>query len=217
MVNVFIGWDHREQDAYRVAVASLKEHSGPNTVIRMLSREQLREYGYYNRQDTKASSEFTITRFLVPFLCDFQGFSIFMDCDVLAQENIEKIMDEIDPENIVSCVQHDYVPKTKTKMDGQKQYVYPRKNWSSVMVFNNELCKELTPELINEAEPSYLHRMKWAGDKIGKLNHTWNYLAGYYNDIDKPNIIHYTDGGPWFKDYENCEFAKEWQQAWQKI
>ena len=217
MVNVFIGWDHREQDAYRVAVASLKEHAGPNTVIRMLSREQLREYGYYNRQDKKASSEFTITRFLVPFLCDFQGFSIFMDCDVLAQENIEKIMGEIDPENIVSCVQHDYVPKTKTKMDGQKQYVYPRKNWSSVMVFNNELCKELTPELINEAEPSYLHRMKWAGDKIGKLNHTWNYLAGYYNDIDKPNIIHYTDGGPWFKDYENCEFAKEWQQAWQKI
>ena len=214
MVNVYIGYDAREQDAYNVAMASVKEHS--NVQVKGLIREQLKTYGFYYREDRLASTEFTITRFLVPWLENYKGFSIFMDCDVLVNTDISKIMDEIDEENDVSCVQHHYYPKTSTKMDGQSNHLYPRKNWSSVMVFNNERCKALTNEYVNKAQPSDLHQMKWA-NKIGSLHHTWNYLSGYYHDLDKPNIIHYTDGGPWFKAYENCDFADEWREAWQKI
>src|SRR6056300_1042214 len=128
-----------------------------------------------------------------------------MDCYILCNVYIEKMLDEIDKTKSVSVVQHDYVPKTTVKMDGKAQTVYPRKNWSSVMLFNNYMCSILTPDIINHATPAYLHRFEWTFDSmIGSLNHTWNYLAGYYEDIEEPNIIHYTDGGPWFEDYRDC-------------
>lgn len=214
MVNVYIGYDAREQDAYEVAMASVKEHS--NVQVKGLIREQLTNYGYYRRHDPLASTEFTLTRFLVPWLEDYKGFSIFMDCDVLVNTDITRIMEDVDEENDVSCVQHHYYPKSTIKMDGQSNYLYPRKNWSSVMVFNNERCKTLTNKYVNTAQPSQLHQMDWA-TCIGSLPHTWNYLVGYYHDLAKPNVIHYTDGGPWFKKYENCDFADEWREAWQKI
>ena len=106
-----------------------------------------------------------------------------MDCDVLVNTDIQSIMELIDPENAVSCVQHeDYTPKSSYKMDRKKQFSYPRKNWSSVMVFNNEKCKILSPDIVNNSTPAYLHRMGWA-TSIGNLHHTWNYLVGYYSDV----------------------------------
>tara|TARA_S200002703_G_scaffold110583_1_gene96212 strand:- start:233 stop:604 length:372 start_codon:yes stop_codon:yes gene_type:complete len=115
------------------------------------------------------------------------------------------------------CVQHDYTPKEGTKMDGQKQTIYPRKNWSSVMLFNcsHPSNKKLTMDLVNNPKinGAYLHRFSWLRDnEIGKLQHTWNYLVGVYNDIEKPNLIHYTEGGPWFENYRDCEFADVWKQ-----
>jgi hypothetical protein len=115
------------------------------------------------------------------------------------------------------CVKHEYEVKEEFKMDGQKQTVYPRKNWSSVMLFNCEhpANKRLTQDMVNsnELNGAYFHRFSWLEDdaQLGELDHTWNYLVGVYNDIEKPKLIHYTEGGPWFENYRNCEFAQEWK------
>ena len=215
MVKVFIGWDPREKDAYEVAKASILEHA--DVQVQPLVLSELRDLGVYNRPDDNlGASEFTISRFFVPYLSQYKGLSLFVDCDILVNKDITAMLDSVDLNNEISCVQHDYIPKTDKKMDGKTQHVYPRKNWSSVMLFNNEKCKALSPNIINAATPTYLHRMRWANN-IGHLNHTWNYLVGYYDDIEMPNIIHYTDGGPWFENYKDCEFADEWIKYHEKI
>ena len=208
-LKVFIGWDSREDIAYEVAKHSIKKYN-PNIEVIPLKLYELREQGIYTRpHDTKGSTEFTITRFLVPFLSKYEGWSMFMDCDVIAREDITNILDEIIAPADVYCVQHDYSPKSNMKMDGKMQHVYPRKNWSSVMLFNNEKCKSLTPDIVNKETPMYLHRMLWA-TFIGKLSEKWNNLAGYY-DIPEGGIIHYTDGGPWFPEYRDCPHGEEWK------
>lgn len=209
-LKVFIGWDSREQEAYQVAKASVEKYSSVKVVP--VIKQDLIDQGIYQRgEDTLASSEFTITRFLVPFLSGYKGFSLFMDCDILCNVDITTILEGINERNAVSCVQHNYTPKTDVKMDGKVQTNYPRKNWSSVMLFNNSKCKILDPYTVNRADPSWLHRFNWTlTSSIGSLDHTWNYLAGYYDDIENPNVIHYTDGGPWFEGYENCPLAERW-------
>jgi len=211
-LKVFIGWDSREDIAYQVAKHSIIKHN-PGIEIVPLKLYELREKGVYWRDDDKkGSTEFTISRFLVPFLSGYKGYSMFMDCDVLCLDDLD-----FDPvyafENPVTCVQHDYSPKSKMKMDGQMQHVYPRKNWSSVMVFNNAKCKMLTPDLVNTETPMYLHRMLWAGDSIGELSPRYNFLAGYYDfEETNPALIHYTDGGPWFKEHRDCPHGDLWQK-----
>ena len=212
-MKVFIGWDSREDIAYQVAKKSILKHSD-SVEVYPIKQNYLRELGLYTREiDPNASTEFTLTRFLTPFLSDYTGISIFMDCDMLVQTNIKDILKEIDYKDPVSCVQHaSYLPKSDLKMDGKRQYSYPKKNWSSFMVFNcshPSLKSALSLREINKKPPSYLHRMEWS-DSVGSLSHTWNYLVGYYNDIMIPNVIHYTDGGPWFEKYKNCEFSENW-------
>ena len=216
-MKVFIGWDSREEIAYEVCKKSIKLH---NDFIEVypIKQQYLRELGIYVREeDSLASTEFTLTRFLVPYLSDYSGISVFMDCDMLVQTNIMGVLQEIVFKgNPVSCVQHEsYVPKSSIKMDGRVQHAYPKKNWSSFMVFDcehPEIKKNLTVSKVNLYSPQYLHRMEWASS-IGKLPHTWNYLAGYYDDISSPNIIHYTDGGPWFEEYKDCEFSQNWLEV----
>jgi len=215
MNKIFIGWDSRENIAYEVCKFSIERHNkNRNVAIYALKQNDLRELGIYTRPiDNLASTEFSLTRFLVPFLSDYMGFSIFMDCDFLIQSDIQELFETIDKSKAVSVVKHNFIPKNTTKMDGKTQHIYPRKNWSSLMVFNNNhpSNKKLNIELINNESPQYLHRLSWLEDKeIGDINHTWNYLVGWYNDLEKPKAIHYTDGGPWFNDYYNCDFSKEW-------
>lgn len=214
-MKIFIGWDSREPVAYKVCSFSIKRHNkNKNVSIYPLKQKTLRELGIYNRPiDNLASTEFSLTRFLIPFLSDYVGFSVFMDCDFLIQSDIQELFDTIDKSKAVSVVKHDFIPKNTTKMDGKIQHIYPRKNWSSLMIFNNAhpSNKKLTLELVNNESSQYLHRLSWLDDKeIGDIDHTWNYLVGWYNDLEKPKAIHYTDGGPWFNDYYNCDFSKEW-------
>jgi hypothetical protein len=115
----------------------------------------------------------------------------------------------------VQVVPHDYVPRGTTKFLGQTQTAYERKNWSSLMVFNNALCRNLTPEAVNSQPGLWLHRFSWTSDdKIGSLPKIWNYLSGESNQCkpEEARLIHFTNGGPWFKGYENCEFADLWRQ-----
>ena len=213
-LSVFIGYDSRERDAYYVAKASVEKYS--DVRVFPIVQDEVRDMGIYRRPpDSKATTEFTLTRFLTPFLSGYSGMSVFMDCDVLVQRDIREILLEVDWRNDVSCVQHDYTPHSDIKMDGKSNAAYPKKNWSSVMVFNNRRCQILTPEIVNHFTPAYLHRMEWARS-IGSLCSTWNYLVGYYKNIEHPSLIHYTDGGPWFPEYKNCEFSDAWIKQYEK-
>ena len=216
-MKVFVGWDSREDIAYQVCKHSILSKQ-PDAEVIPLKQNQLREQGLYWRDvDKLASTEFTFTRFLIPELAHYQGWALFMDCDMILTTDIKELFDQADDRYAVMCVQHDYTPREGLKMDGKQQTVYPRKNWSSVMLVNcgHPSNAVLHKELVNDAEISgaYLHRFSWLKDEeIGELDHTWNYLVGVYDDIDKPNLIHYTEGGPWFENYRDCEFNELWKQ-----
>lgn len=215
-MKVFVGYDPREDIAYQVCKHSIEARSDSAEVI-PLKQSELRTSGQYTRPvDKLASTEFTFTRFLVPELMNFNGWAVFIDCDVLLTTDIAELFAQVDDQYAVMCVQHKYAPKEGIKMDGQKQTIYPRKNWSSVVLFNcaHPSNKILNQELVNNLEitGAYLHRFSWLKDEeIGELDHTWNYLVGVYNDLKTPNLIHYTEGGPWFENYRSCEFHQEWK------
>lgn len=216
MLKIYIGWDPREDLAWEVCRYSLLTRAlhTPIDVIPLVQSD-LRARGIYKRPvDNLASTEFSLTRFLTPSLAGERGFAVFVDCDFLFLEDINNVLNEIDPIKAVSVVKHEYLPKEGIKMDGCIQHTYPRKNWSSLMVFNCEhpTVKKLTPQLVNSAEPSFLHQFKWVDDaEIGSLSIAWNYLEGWYpSSAFDLKAIHYTRGGPWFGHMKNCDFASEW-------
>jgi lipopolysaccharide biosynthesis glycosyltransferase len=221
-MKVFVGYDPREDIAYQVCKHSILSKQ-PDADVRPLKQSELRQAGWYTRPvDSLGTTEFTFTRFLVPELAGFNGWAVFMDCDMILTTDIKELFDQADDKYAVMCVKHDYKIKNSIKMDGQKQTIYPRKNWSSVMLFNcgHSSNKVLTQDLVNEKElnGAYFHRFSWLKDEeIGELDHTWNYLVGVYDDIETPKLIHYTEGGPWFENYRNCEFHQIWKDKLQEM
>ena len=221
-MKVFVGYDPREDIAYQVCKHSILTRQ-PNANVRPLVQKELRDAGWYTRPiDKLASTEFTFTRFLVPELANFEGWAVFMDCDMILTTDIKELFDQADDKYAVMCVQHDYTPKEGMKMDGQKQTIYPRKNWSSVVLFNcaHPSNARLTQDMVNDPElnGAYFHRFSWLKDEeIGALDHTWNYLVGVYDDIETPKLIHYTEGGPWFENYRNGEFSLRWKEELQAM
>ena len=142
---------------------------------------------------------------------------MFCDCDFVWKIPSHELEKYCDNSKAVVCVQHDYKPKETTKMDGQVQTVYPRKNWSSMVLWNCEHPKNkmLTPDFLNEQTPKYLHRFSWLEDsEIGSLPHNYNWLVGWYKEPEdgKPKILHYTEGGPWFDGYRDCEYSDDWKK-----
>ena len=215
-MKVFVGYDTREDIAYQVCKHSIISKQ-PGADVKPLKQQELREAGWYTRPvDKLASTEFTFTRFLIPELTNFEGWALFMDCDMILTTDIKELFDQADDRYAVMCVHHDYKVQEGFKMDGQKQTVYPRKNWSSVVLWNcgHPSNRVVTTDLVNDEKTTgkYLHRFSWLKDEeIGELDHTWNYLVGVYDDIKKPNLIHYTEGGPWFENYRDCEFHELWK------
>lgn len=215
-LKIFIGWDSREDIAYQVARASILDHASVPVEIIPIKLDDLVKAGQYTRDiDPLASTEFTYSRFFTPHLAGYEGWALFCDCDFLFFSDVAALLEYNDPSKAVYCVHHDYKPKNTVKMDGQAQTVYPRKNWSSFMLFNcaHPATKTLTPELVNRESGAYLHRMQWAEDAaIGELPTEWNWLEGW-NDKPAggyPNAVHFTNGGPWFEDYQDVEYAQEW-------
>ena len=221
-LRVFIGYDSREPCAYHVLSHSiLRQASGPVSIA-PLALTQLQDV-YTRRRGPLESTEFSLSRFLVPFLSGFVGHSVFMDCDMLCLTDIWKVWDEIypvrsfaamsrtSPEEAVLVCKHDYIPRETVKMDGMAQTQYPRKNWSSFIVFNNERCRVLMPDYVNTASGLDLHRFNWLReDRIGSLPLEWNTLVGEDNQPKTPKFLHYTNGGPWFPKYRDCEHADLW-------
>ena len=211
-----IGYDSKEDIAYRVCKHSLLKRSSITTKIYSLKLDELVAKKLYSRTiDPLASTEFTYSRFLVPALMNYKGWALFCDCDFIFLEDIALLVDNLDINKAIYCVQHDYKPKEKHKMDGQKQTVYPRKNWSSFILFNCEHPSnlKLTPELVNSETGAFLHQFKWLKDnEIGSLDERWNWLEGWTSNYNagSPFAVHYTRGGPWFSEWQDVEFAKEW-------
>lgn len=232
-VHAYIGFDLRMPDAYMVAARSMRDRCDGIVMIRPLLLPHLRALGQYSRKtiindgvmwdvvsDAPMSTEFAISRFLIPALENYKGFSIFCDSDFMFRESVDKLIAECDPRHAVSCVKHDYSPTAAVKMDGQIQTSYPRKNWSSLMVFNNAhpSNKWLTVENVNEATGRDLHRFCWLrDDEIGSLDPAWNWLEGHSGLDISPKAVHYTRGTPDMAGYENAPYADEWRRILSRI
>lgn len=214
-LKVFVGYDSREDIAWQVCRFSLMRHASAAVPVHALKQGMLRELGLYTRPTDKASTEFSLTRFLTPYLGAHDGWTLFVDCDFLFTTDVMSVLEGVDRAKAVYVVKHDYRPAHAMKMDAQTQTVYPRKNWSSFMLFNNAhpLVKALTPEVVNHESPAFLHRFNWLpGDElIGELPLSWNFLSGEYQKLERvPNAVHYTNGGPWFSNWLDVDYAELW-------
>lgn len=211
MIPVFIGYDPREAIAYSVLAHSINVRASQPVAVTPLMLSQLKQIHRRERNPLQ-STDFSFTRFLTPYLANYQGWSIFMDCDMLVLDDIAKLWALRDERYAVMCVKHNHVPRETIKFLNAPQTPYAKKNWSSVMLFNNAKCRALTPEYVGTASGLELHQFKWLEDEnlIGEIPHRWNHLVGY--DAPNPDIslVHYTLGGPYFNEFVNCEYAREW-------
>jgi hypothetical protein len=234
MNTVYIGYDPKEDTAYEVLKFSIERISGKNIRVVPLRKDLLELTGMYRRKSELIkgqpydvidgrpfSTEFSFSRFLVPALNLYEGKALFMDSDMYLRADVNELFEMCDMDYYpVYCVHHKYEPEKTTKMDGKEQHPYRRKNWSSLMMFNcaHEENKKLTPEVVNTQSGRWLHGFGWLPDKeadIGKIPEEWNWLDGHSpEDMDAKNV-HFTTGGPWFKDWRprgkiEGKYAVEW-------
>jgi len=222
MIKVFIGFDQVESVAWHTMAHSIFTRSSRPVALIPVNLTNLKKI-YTRERDPKQSNEFSFTRFLVPYLNDYDGFAIFFDCDMMLRTDINEIFDAVtkDPGRAVYVVKHDYEPKNEIKFLNTVQYKYPRKNWSSVILWNcgHPSNKSVTPEFINSASAMELHRFLWLkDDEIGELDVRWNWLVGEYtsppNDVKN---VHWTVGGPYFEEYRDVDFSEEWFEESKKM
>ena len=231
---VYIGYDPREDVAYEVLKFTIERIAVDNVRVVPIRKDLVERMGIYTRKydvvdgqsidriDGKPfSSDFSFTRFLVPALNMYEGWALYMDCDMYLRTDINELFEEYNMDYYpLYCVKHDYAPSETTKMDGQKQEHYRRKNWSSLMLFNcgHELNKKLTPLEVNSMTGGWLHGFEWLPDKegdIGTIHEEWNWLDGHSSEDIRAKNVHFTTGGPWFKDWKckratDGKYAAEW-------
>lgn len=211
MIKIYIGYDGRETVACNVLAHSIHVRASAPVAIAPVMLSQLRNIFQRERHPLQ-STDFSFARFLTPYLSDYDDWSLFMDCDMLMLDDVARLWALRDERYAVMVVKHDHVPKEERKFLNEPQTKYEKKNWSSVMLFNNARCRALTPEYVNTASGLELHQFKWLNDDslIGALPAHWNHLVGY--DAPRPDaaLVHYTLGGPYFDEYRKCEYSKEW-------
>lgn len=211
MIRVFIGYDSREAVAYSVLAHSINTRATVPVTITPLMLSQLG--GIYRRErNPLQSTDFSFSRFLVPYLCNFEGWAIFTDNDMLVLDDIARLWALRDDRYAVQVVKHNHVPKEEVKFLGYQQTKYEKKNWSSVMLMNCAKCRALTADFVNTATGLELHQFKWLGDDslIGELPSGWNHLVGYDAPRSDASLVHFTIGGPYFDETRDCEYADEW-------
>ena len=237
---IYIGYDPKERVAYDVLKHTIDRCTNTATDVVPLDVSVLQDMGMYWRKykeengqkidlidERPFSTDFSFTRFLVPALNMYRGWALYMDCDMYIRTDINELFEEYDTDYYpLYCVKHNYNPTEELKMDDQLQSRYPRKNWSSFMLFNcgHPLNRELTPEVVNSQTGSWLHRFQWLPDKeadIGTIKEEWNWLDGHSPETMKPKNVHFTTGGPWFKQWKMVPdreadgyYATEWNQEY---
>lgn len=213
MIRVFIGYDSAEEVAFSVLAHSIHARASTPVAVAPVMLSQLKSV-FERTHNTLQSTEFSFSRFLTPYLAGYQGWAVFMDCDMLMRRDISELWKLADERYAVQVVKHVHVPKEETKFLGHTQTKYEKKNWSSVMLINCAKCRALTPEYVNSASGLDLHQFKWLGDDalIGALPARWNHLVGYDAPDPGAALAHFTIGGPWFPEFAQCEFAGEWRR-----
>lgn len=227
MFKVYVGHDEREQSAYDVAVSTLKARTDSAVCVEPLKSERLASMGLLRRptdrrgqvydlpSNAPCATDFAISRFLVPHLCQ-EGWALFVDCDVVFLDDVRKLFQAADHSKAVMVVKHRMEQAEGTKMDGQAQVAYPRKNWSSVMLFNcnHPANRRLSLQDVNERPGRDLHRFYWLHDaEIGELPAQWNWLVCVQPMPEKPALAHFTNGGPWLPSWKGAEHDELWLRA----
>ena len=212
MIRIFIGFDPREAIAYHVCANSIIRHSSKPVSFTALALNNLQDY---EEGHTDGSNQFIYSRFLVPHLMEYKGWAIFMDGDMLVRDDIEKLWALRDDSKAVMVVKHDYQTKLTEKYLGSKNENYPRKNWSSVILWNcsHESNKAVTPEFVQNATGAQVHRFSWLTDElIGELPIEWNWLPDEFGANPDAKLLHYTLGTPSFHDFATTPMGNEWHR-----
>lgn len=212
MMNVFIGFDPREAVAYHVCSNSLIRHSTAPLSLTPLALENL---SGYQEMHSDGSNQFIYSRFLVPHLMNYQGWALFMDGDMIVRDDITKLWDMRDDSKAVMCVHHDYQTRSPVKYLGAPNQNYPRKNWSSVVLWNcgHPANRTVTPEFIQTATGAQLHRFTWLEDRlIGELPIEWNWLPDEFGPNNDAKLLHFTLGTPCFHEYADTPMGAEWHR-----
>ena len=215
LLKIFIGFDPVESVAWHTMAHSILSRSSVPVAIVPVNIANLNRV-YVRERDPKQSNEFSFTRFLVPYLSNYEGLAAFFDCDMMVRTDVSELFEHArrDPSKAVHVVQHDYEPRDNLKYLNTVQYRYPRKNWSSVVLWNcgHPSNRAVTPDFVNTASPMELHRFQWLTDEeIGSLDVRWYWLVGEYGDppADVRNV-HWTVGGPYCHEYKDVHFPEEW-------
>jgi lipopolysaccharide biosynthesis glycosyltransferase len=213
MINIFIGYDPREAIAFHVCSNSIIRHSSKPVAITPLALKNMQDY---EEKHTDGSNQFIYSRFLVPHLMEYKGWAIFMDGDMLLRDDIEKLWKLRDESKAVQVVKHDYKTKMAEKYLGSKNEDYPRKNWSSVILWNcgHPANAVVTPEFVQNSTGAQVHRFTWlTDDLIGELPAEWNWLDVEYEWNSLAKLVHYTLGTPCFHEFSTQgTFANEWHR-----
>lgn len=213
MIKIFIGYDSCESVAFYTLAHSIWRRASQPVSITPIALHSLCDV-HSRLRERYQSNDFTFSRWLVPYLCGYEGWAIFMDCDMIVLRDIVELWSYRDSRYAVRCVKNQYTPSEREKYLGNEQDVYDRKNWSSMMLLNCAACTVLTPEYVNTASRLDLHQFKWLGenseDLIGELPAEWNHLVGYGKEMPDAALVHFTIGGPYFKEYIGVEHTHTW-------
>lgn len=212
MIPVFIGYDPREAIAYHVCANSIIRKA---TVPVGLNPLALNLMSGYKEQHNDGSNHFIYSRFLVPHLMNYQGWALFIDGDMILRDDINELWNLRDETKAVMVVKHDYKTRMPVKYLGAKNEDYPRKNWSSVILWNcgHQLNRQITPEFVQNATGAQLHRFTWIpDDQVGELPIEWNWLPDEFGENKNAKLLHYTLGTPCFNDFATSPMSDEWHR-----
>lgn len=211
-IPVFVGYDPREAIAYHVCANSIIRNSSVPVAIVPVA---LNLFADYTETHTDGSNQFIYSRFLVPHLMDYQGWALFIDGDMIVRGDIAELWAMRDMSSDVMVVKHDYQTKMSEKYLGSPNENYPRKNWSSVILWNCNSFpnRKLTPKFVQQATGAELHRFTWLEDsRIGKLPPEWNWLPDEYGPNQSAKLLHYTLGTPCFHEFADTPQSDEWHR-----
>lgn len=211
-IPIFIGYDPREAVAYHTCANSIIRHASKPVAIIPLA---LNLFEDYTETHTDGSNHFIYSRFLVPHLMQYTGHAIFIDGDMIVRGDIVELWKLQNPSQDVQVVKHDYKTKMTEKYLGAKNEDYPRKNWSSVILWNCSSYpnRKLTPDFIQRSTGAELHRFTWIEDsRIGELPKEWNWLPDEYGPNPDAKLLHYTLGTPCFHEFATTPQADEWHR-----
>ena len=211
-IPIFIGYDPREAVAYHTCANSIIRHASKPVAIIPLA---LNLFEDYTETHTDGSNQFIYSRFLVPHLMEYTGHAIFIDGDMIVRGDIVDLWNLRRPDMDVQVVKHDYKTKMKEKYLGSKNEDYPRKNWSSVILWNCSSFpnRKLTPAFVQQSTGAELHRLTWLDDsRIGELPREWNWLPDEYGPNPDAKLLHYTLGTPCFHEFATTPQGDEWHR-----